>query len=246
MKIFSSPFFRKVIVTQDITRRYLLDKNLCDETKISYIYGGFVQFTKKDVLQKKYYKKDKKTFDICFVSAKYSCDGRDKGYDYFIKIAKRLSAKMNDVRFHVVGGFSDRDIDVTEMKDKISFYGYQKPDWLVSFYSSMDIFLSPNQSNVLFQGSFDGFPLGIDAAYCGVALLVCDDLNMNRWYINDEDIIIINRDLEEIEEKVIFCYNNLDRFYNLSRRCCNKTQQLFDIDYQISERLEIFRDFLKI
>ena len=242
-EIFDSKYFRNVIVTQDITRRYLIDKKLCNEEDISYIYGGFVQFNKDEIVQKKYYKQDKDTFDICFVAAKYSDKGIDKGYDSFIAVAKLLASKIDDVRFHVVGGFDETDIDVSGIKSKITFYGYKSPEFLLDFYSSMDIFLAPNRSGRLFEGSFDGFPLGIDAGYCGVALFVGDDLNMNSNYINRQDIAIINTDAVKIEENILVYYNNIEDLYELSSKGCQKTQQLFDTDYQIKERIKVFNKY---
>ena len=244
--IFNSKYFRNVIVTQEITKKYLINKKLCDESKISYIYGGFVQFTKEDVRNKRLYRKDKKTFDICFVAAKYSEKGVDKGYDMFIDVAKRLSSKLEDVRFHVIGGFSPKDLDVSTIKEKITFYGYKEPEFLTEFYSGMDIFLSPNKSDVLFPGNFDGFPLGIDAGYCGVALFVCDDLGMNVFYENEKDIFIIKRDPKEIERKILFCYNNLNEFYDVSQKGCTKTQELFDMNYQINQRIAVFNKYVDL
>src|SRR6185295_5830816 len=43
-KLFQSPMFRGVIVTQKITEDYLLRTKLCPADKITYIYGGFIQF----------------------------------------------------------------------------------------------------------------------------------------------------------------------------------------------------------
>lgn len=244
--IFSSRYFRNVIVTQDITKRYLIDKKLCDESKISYIYGGFVQFNKDEVVPKKYYKQDKNTFDICFVAAKYSDKGVDKGYDLFIDIAKRLADKIDDIRFHVVGGFDENDIDVLDIKSKITFYGYKTPEFLVNLYSSMDIFLAPNRSGQLFEGSFDGFPLGIDAGYCGVALFVGDDLNMNSDYIDKQDIVIINTDTDKTVDSILLYYNNKEDLYELSAKGCLKTQQLFNTNYQINERIKVFSKYTKL
>ncbi|NBX97788.1 glycosyltransferase [bacterium] len=245
-KIFDSPYFKGVITTQKITTDYLIQNKLCDASKVEYIYGGFVQFRKNDIKQKLIYPTDKKTFDICFVAAKYSEKGRDKGYDLFIETAKILSLKIPNIHFHVIGGFNEEDIDITEIKNKIHFYGYKKPDFLVEFYKSMDIFVSPNRPSELFQGNFDGFPLGIDAGYCGVALFVADELNMNTKYIPGEDIVIISLKPQEIADDILMYYNDLDRLYMLSYLGGQKTQALFDLDKQISQRINYFKKFATI
>ena len=66
--IFSSSNFKKVIVTQFYTKQYLENNNLCDKDKICLIYGCVVPQKSLEInLQnKKYYLKDKDTFDICF------------------------------------------------------------------------------------------------------------------------------------------------------------------------------------
>lgn len=245
-KIFASRFFRGVIVTQQITRKHLLDNKLCREDQINYIYGGFVQFKKDELKPKKYYKKNKKTFDICFVAAKYSERGADKGYDLFIETAKLLAKENDDIRFHVVGDFTENDIDVSDIKSKIKFYGICRPDFLLEFYRSMDIFLAPNRPFKLYEGNFDGFPLGIDAGYCGVALFVADELKMNVHYKDKKDIVIIPLDAHLIAKKINEYYKNIDKFYTLLKNCQHTTQQLFDIDHQITERMNVFGRYVEL
>lgn len=244
-KIFASEMFRGVITTQAVTDDYLVSKRLCDQSKIHHIYGGFVQFKKDAIKPKLKYKKSKQTFDICFVAARYSEKGVDKGYDLFIETAKKIRQMSDDVRFHVLGGFDESDIDVTDLKDRIHFYGYKKPEFLVDFYSKMDIFLAPSRPFQLFEGNFDGFPLGIDAGYCGVAIFVSDELKMNRHYTNGKDIVIIDLDVDKIVDKVMRYYNDPDALYELSSSCQIKTQELFDIDTQISSRVKVFNNILE-
>jgi glycosyltransferase involved in cell wall biosynthesis len=245
-KIFSSKYFRKVIATQRITKGYLLNKQLCKEDDIAFIYGGFVQFKTEQVLPKKQYKSTKLTFDICFVAAKYTPKGRDKGYDLFIETAKLLAKQTKDIFFHVIGGFNESDIDVSEIKDRITFYGYKRPDFLLNFYSSMDIFLAPNRPFEIYEGNFDGFPLGIDAGYCGVALFVADELKMNEHYTDGKDIALISLDANEVAEKILHYYKNPEALRLLSVNCKATTQRLFNIDSQIEERVKVFSNFVNL
>lgn len=245
-RIFSSPCFRRVIVTQQITRDHIIENNLCPGNKIDYVYGGIAQFSKKEVRAKKLYPGDKQAFDICFVAAKYSEGGVDKGYDLFIESAKKIAAKADDARFHVVGNFDENDIDVTAFKDKITFYGFREPEFLLELYSSMDIFLSPNRPFKLYEGNFDGFPLGVDAGYCGTAMFVSDELKMNHHFTNDEDIVIVPLNAQKIATKVLEYYNDTERLYELSRKCMDKCQKLFDIDYQVDERIKVFKKIIEI
>lgn len=245
-KIFQSQYFKAVIVTQQITRDYLVDNGICPESKIHFIYGGFVQFKKNEVRPRQYFGTDKNTLDVCIVAAKYSDKGVDKGYDLFIEVAKRISALTDNVMFHVVGGFDAHDIDVSGISSRIKFYGYRQPDFLAELYSGMDIFLSPNRPYKLFDGNFDGFPLGIDAGYCGVALFVADELNMNHNYTDGKEIVIISLGADSITEQVMKYYHDPESLRKLARQGMIKTRELFDIDYQINKRLEVFEKYTSL
>ena len=106
-KVFSSPMFKKVIVTQQITLDYLINKNLCKIENIEFIFGGVVpqKSINRNLNDKKSYLINKETFDICFCAAKYSNKGKDKGYDVFIDFAHKIAAKFDFIRFHIIGGF---------------------------------------------------------------------------------------------------------------------------------------------
>ncbi|EHQ07522.1 glycosyltransferase family 4 protein [Leptonema illini] len=243
-RIFSSEYFRKVIVTQEITKKYLLSKSLCHEDSIEYIYGGFIQFDKNQIMHKKKYQIEKKSFDICFVAAKYSDRGVDKGYDLFIECAKILCRKYNDIYFHIVGNWDKDDIDVSDIEDRVFFYGLRRPDFFPEFYSSMDIFLSPNRPFKLFPGNFDGFPLGADASFHGVALFLSDELKINTEYDSNE-IVIVNADVEDIVSKINYYYDNIDQLYRISYSGQYKTHQLFSTELQIEKRIKIFENFIE-
>ena len=89
-KIFESTYFRKVIVTQNVTKRYLLDNSFCQEKEIMFIYGSPSNWeTQKFKYKNKI--EDKEYFNLCFVAVKYTNKGLDKGYDIFIDVARKLS-----------------------------------------------------------------------------------------------------------------------------------------------------------
>lgn len=227
-KIFTSKCFRKVIVTQKVTFEYLLTKKLCPLDKIEYLFGGYVQFLNGEALPKKYYPTDKSTFDICFVASKYSERGYDKGYDLFIDVAKLIAKEFPDVRFHVVGNFDETDIEITEIKRLITFYGYNPPEFLKEFYTRMDICLSPNRPFALFEGNFDGFPLGGEALSCQTALFTTDELRNNDNFFGDDELVIIKPNVEDIVEKIKVYLTNLELLYKMSRKGQDKFYQIMD------------------
>ena len=238
-EIFVSPYFKKVIATQRLTMGYLTDKKLCPPDKIIYDPGISMQFTPADVRPKKFYGSSKKTFDICFVAAKYGPNGADKGYDIFIETALKAAAIHEDIMFHVVGGFTAADMDVSALSGRIKFYGYLLPDKLPDFYSGMDIFLSPNRPNMLYEGSFDGFPLSAGAMYCGVCGFNTDPLGMNTEFKPDE-AVIIGTDPAEIAEKIGRFFADPKGLYDISEKGRIRAQKLYDLKKLVDGRIKIF------
>jgi glycosyltransferase involved in cell wall biosynthesis len=243
--IFASKYFRKVIVNQKPFEDYLLRKKLCGRNDVLFDFSGSVQFKESDVVAKRFFKHDKQTFDICFVAAKYSPKGVDKGYDLFIAAAKQIVKFSSDVRFHVVGGFSEDEIDVSFIKDAIKFYGYLPPAELPEFYANMDIYLSPNRPFKLYEGGSDGFPLSAGAMYCGVCGFNTDELHMNTEFKKNE-VVIIKPQAKDIVEKVKYFYNHTDELYAISRKGQKKAQKLYDLEAHIKSRIQLFEEITRV
>jgi glycosyltransferase involved in cell wall biosynthesis len=242
-RICKSAFFKKVIVTNKLAQDYLIEKKFCRPECI-HLFISKGKFTETENLKpKQCYPKDKSSFDLAFVAYKYMPKGLDKGYDLFIEAAKLLAKKYDAMRFHVVGSFDEKEIDVTEIREKIIFYGRRDTEFLIDFYSRMDIFISPNRPFVLSKGSFDGFPLGGHAQFCGVALFVTDELKLNNRY-KDDEIVIIKPEVHDILSKIEFYYSNLDTLYELSRMGQQKIHNLGSNDRRKKELQEIIDPLL--
>ncbi|MFY8180900.1 MAG: glycosyltransferase family 4 protein [Flavobacterium sp.] len=248
-KVLSSSMFKKVIVTQQITKDYLISKDYCSEDKIELIFGGVVPQSslKKDVSDRKNYFINKNTLDISFCAAKYMSKGVDKGYDVFIEFAHILASKYDFVRFHIIGGFDDTEIDVTKLNDRIVFYGYQKFENLESLFKNMDILISPNKSFVLNKGSFDGFPLGtvVEAALNGVLVILSDDLNQNRTFVNNEELIIVKNDCYVIEQAVSDLIHNPKRINEIATKGRLKFQEVYSNATQMEPRITLLKELIK-
>lgn len=248
-RVFNSPMFRKVIVTQKVTRDYLINNNFCNEKYIELIYGVVVpeKQLSVDTSKKIYYGKDKDTLDICFVAYKYMKEGKDKGYDLFISSAKKICQKHDNVRFHVVGNFDENDIDVSSIKDKITFYGPQKTEWFSDFYKDKDIIISPNRNNQLTTGAFDGFPTGsaIEAVLNKVMLMATDCLKQNIVFKDKEDILLIKPEVDDIVKKVEDCYKKPEKMIKIIENGYKVAQENYSYDKQISSRINIIEEELK-
>jgi glycosyltransferase involved in cell wall biosynthesis len=248
-RVCSSKNFRKVITTQKVTRDYLLQNGFCATEDIEFIYGGAFpcHANGNDWTEKKRYGESKDSFDLCFVAHKYMPEGRDKGYDLFVAAAKNLARSCPQARFHVVGSFSKEEIDVTELDNRIFFYGSQKPEFFGGFYQRMDMILSPNASFILHPGAFDGFPTGccIEAGMCGVAVVATDDLNQNAAFRDGVDIVIINRDVDEISQRVEYYYNHPQELHVLADRGQASFRRVFDFDAQMEPRFKVMEKVLR-
>jgi glycosyltransferase involved in cell wall biosynthesis len=248
-RVCGSKNFRKVIVTQNVTRDYLLQNGICAAEAIEFIYGGaFPNHTNgQERPVKKRFGVAKDTFDLCFVAHKYMPQGRDKGYDIFIAAAKILARSCPQARFHVVGPFTESDLDVTELGARIRFYGSQRTEFFDGFYQRMDMILSPNASFVLQPGAFDGFPTGccIEAGMCGVAVMATDDLNQNVAFRDGVDIAIINRDARTISQRVEFYYQHPPALHELADRGQASFRRVFDFKAQMQPRFNVFENILR-
>ena len=248
-RVFSSPMFRKVIVTQNVTRDYLLGKRFCDREQIEFIFGVVEA---SDALtevprHRLRYGADKRSLDICFVANKYMPRGEDKGYDRFIASARILRGRHQQVHFHVVGDFTEKDIEVTDLRDCITFYGHQFTEFFPGFYSRMDIVLSPNVPFLSAPGAFDGFPTGccIEAALCGTAMFVSDELGMNENRLKDgAEVVIIPSEPELIAEVVAKYVADPELLARLAQNGQRAVQNLFALDVQMTPRLRVLSDLL--
>lgn len=245
-RVLRSPYFCGVIVTQQVTYDYLREKNLCPEEKIHFIFGVVTPLSKlENKKDKHHYMDGKATFDICFVAHKYTKYGQDKGYDKFVDTARLLAARRPNARFHVVGPYDDKVLNVSDFSDKIIFYGTRPVEWLDDFYRGMDIILSPNVPFVLAPGFFDGFPTACctDAALSKVAMFCTDELHQNNGrFVDGDEIVIIKPNAIAIAATIEYYMDNSDQLKALSEAGCVKARQLYSYDAQIAPRISIIEN----
>lgn len=241
--ICNSDYFKGVIATQQITVDYLLKHNICDQQKINFIFGGIVPQTSISAQKKVFFNNNKETLDICFCAAKYMATGKDKGYDVFVETAQLLAEKYKQVRFHVVGGFNEDDINLEGLNDQFTFYGYKKYEELQNIFSRMDFIFSPNRPNVLREGLFDGFPLGtvVEAALNGVIPLVTDELEQNEIF-QDGEIFICKPNKESFFGKIEEILQS--DLKTVSETVQKKFRLIYDNKNQLSKRIEILNKHL--
>lgn len=247
-KVLSSKMFRKVIVTQKITHSYLLEKKFCNHEQIQYIFGGVVPQNSliKDTSKKKYYMHGKNTLDICFCAAKYMPKGIDKGYDVFIELAHAMVLQYSFIRFHVIGGFDENDIDISAIKEYINFYGYQKFEALENIFHGMDIIISPNKPFVLMNGAFDGFPLGtvIEAALNGVMIILSDGLQQNTTFVDQQELIIVESNSKYIQEIIEELISEPNKIKAIATAGQQKFRNIYSNKVQMDQRIELLKKYM--
>lgn len=247
-RIFNSNLFENVIVTQPIIYDYIIKNKLCDESKITKIYGVVTpKKALKNKIKKKYYGINKNTLDICFVAHKYCKNGKDKGYPIFINIAKKLCEQYENIYFHVVGEFTEKTLDITSIKNKIKFYGVQSTEWFNNFYIDKDILLSPNIPFVLSKGSFDGFPTGsaTEAMLHKVVLIATDELRQNIFFENWKNIILVSPNEDDIINEIKYLYKNYKMIKKIAECGCKMVKRNYCYKKQIKPRIKLVNKYLK-
>lgn len=246
-RVCSSPFLRKIIVTQRVTMRYLADKQFCPETMLLYVYGGVIQLPAVTP-ERRVFGTHKDTFDICFTAYRQMPLGLDKGYDLFIEAAKRLSGLDARLRFHVVGDFDADDIDCSSLGGKITFYGPRTTDFFPSYYQDKDLIVSPNRPFALASGAFDGIPTGavVEAGACGVAMFCTDQLALTDGiFESGKDIVLVDGDVDSICEQVMTYVRRPDALYEIGRHGKRTIDETFSSERQLSPRQALLSSILQ-
>ena len=240
-RVFDSPNFGKVIVTQPITREYLLARKLCDDEWIRSIFGGVLPPADLSSLpEKQLYGVHKRTVDVCFAAWRYMAQGRDKGYDTFIAVARLLVQRFDFVHFHAVGPWSEIDVDVSSLRGRMHFHPPMSGD-MKAFFRRMDLIVSPNVPFTLARGKFDGFPTGccVEAGLSGTAVCASDELKQNGPFTNGRDILITSVAAADVAEVAGAAISDYDGLTELASRGQTTFSQVFGWAAQMGPRLAV-------
>ncbi|HEX5152910.1 MAG TPA: hypothetical protein VFW07_15775 [Parafilimonas sp.] len=248
-EIASSPLLKGIIVTQQCTYDYLIDRGIFQKDMLHLIYGACFPVKNYQVRKnKEYYHVNKPTLDICFVAVKYTDGGIDKGFDIFCHTAYRLCQKYDFIRFHVVGNFSEEDLVFNIPAEKITFYGLQYFDWFRDFYFDKDIIISPVRPYVLKKGAFDGFPTGgvIDAGLYEVLMISSDPLGDNQLagFENWKDIVISGNNIYSIIQSIDKLIESPALIKSIAKAGREKILENFSEEKQIKERIKVITKFI--
>lgn len=235
--------FKDVIVTQNYSRDYILNEigvpmeqvHLVKSIMMLPDYYSFDPFEKKS-----WFGIDKDSFDIAFVANKYSPLGEDKGFDVFLKLSQKLKAKYKFVNFHIVGGFTEKDIPEHFDKQDFTCYGFKDFQFFIDFYKTIDVFVSPNKPFTL-GGNFDGFPLGTsyEAGICGAVVMMTDYLNENEVYEDQIDYFNINEGVEQIIACCDYLILNPEKMQGMVKNFRSKTFNFSNTNDALSRKIDV-------
>jgi hypothetical protein len=242
-RVVLSEYCRKVLVTQQLSRDYLIDRIGCDPARVQLTYGGVFE-SRGDFdfhRDKQIFGRDKQTLDLCFVAHKYGSDLRSKGYDQFVGIAGALSRHDPRLRFHVVGGYGAADIPLGDAAEKFNFYGVQETRFFKDFYASMDAIISINRPNALFPGAFDGFPTGacIEAGFHGVLNCINDPLSLNPVLRPGQDFLLLDFDQDRSVSRLRQLLDSPEELYRLAYANWRTFRTIFATDSQLWARTRL-------
>lgn len=236
--VLGSPLLRGIIATQPITLDYLENRNC--PVPVHDIYGVAAHpmyLHGADLPVRKDPEFDR--LSICFVAERYMPQGANKGYPQFIDTAQALICEFPALRFSVVGSFDLTDVPLSdELKAATIFHGLLPTAGLKEFFFTQHIIISPNRPFLLHPGNFDGFPTGccVEASLCGVAVICSDELKLNRYYTNGEDMIICDPTPQAIVVAVENLIRNSDQLKRIGEAGRTVSRQVFDPERQLGQR----------
>lgn len=249
----NNPKVSKIITTQNVSYRYLVDGFFCEPNRIQHIYGGIIPHIYELGERHSHCKKIDKPLDICFVAQRYSSNGAEKGYDVFVDVMK-IFANSPEIRFHVVGGYDESTIEFGNIKN-ITFYGAQPASFFDQFYTDMDLILSPNINASALDptqpDSFDGFPTTtvVEAGLRNVAIFLTDFKGMNKrldgsLIFKEHEMRIIDRDADHISELIKSYLQNREALLELGKAGRNAILREFSYEAQMRPRIELLNSFI--
>ncbi|MGY1751704.1 FkbM family methyltransferase [Blastococcus sp. SYSU D01042] len=248
-RVLGSPLLTHVITTQPLVTA-LVREITGGSVPVTEVIGGPVgrsYLQPGPGLRTDYFGTGKDVLDVCFVAARYTADGSDKGWPVFLASLRMLALAGLPVRGHVVGGFGPADVGPEHADLDLSFSGILSTPELRRFYLDKDVIISPTAPGRLAPGAFDGFPTGacVEAALCGVAVVATDPLNQNRLYTDGTDIHMPSADPDAVVARILDLVAEPDGVRRVAQAGLRTTRRTYGVDAQLRTRrrvLEAARD----
>ena len=257
--VIGSPLLQTLIVTLPVTRDYVQEfasRHGLRLPPMHLIRGVVVNpcyFSLPPLPREPSLTRSGNGLDICFVAERYMPLAANKGYPEFIEAVAGLGG-IPGLHVHIVGGgYTPEEVDFSALPVPVTWHGRLETAALQQFYSRMDLIVSPNRPRLLHAGNFDGFPTGccVEAALCGVAMLVTDPLGQNPGYIHDEDIFLLDHSEAEaslpaqIVATVRALAANTARLARVAQAGSRRTSDLYHPQQQIGQRQRLLESVME-
>ncbi|MDR6971587.1 glycosyltransferase [Leifsonia shinshuensis] len=245
-RVLGSPLLRHVITTQPLVTEHVRER--APEVPVTEILGVVVSplyLGPGAGFRTDYYAPGSPdgtpALRLAFAAHKYTEGGRDKGYDLFLDTVRGLRDAGVPLDAHVIGGFSEGDLDVSDLADVLTFHGVLETAELRSAYSTMDLIVSPNRPGVLASHAFDGFPLGsvVEAALCGAGIVATDALDQNRMFMDGRNILIVQPDADDIVHRILELMEAPGGIARLAQAGLSVARRHYGVDSQLWGRLRV-------
>jgi glycosyltransferase involved in cell wall biosynthesis len=242
--VLGSPQLAHVITTQPVVTD-LVKSYVGGRVPVTEVLGGVMSelyMTPGPGLRTNYFGSGKTTLDICFVAARYTPSGVDKGFPVFLESLLRLQEAGVPFRGHLVGGFAAADVpeEYSALKD-LTFSGVKTTRELREFFLDMDVIVSPNAPGHIAPGSFDGFPTGacVEAALCGVAVVCSDPLDLNRTFTDRRDIHLPTPDAADVSQRILSMAAEPEGVRRVAQAGLRTARRAFGVEAQLWPRRRV-------
>lgn len=207
----------RIITTHPLTSK-IIEKN-----SNKFIECLMAPLSKTEIKTKNF---DSLKINICFSSLGNS---KQKGFVEYIEISKLYKERYPDdlVEFITISNYVYHGINLSPMDYKTLLYVYNN---LVDIYINTETGIS-----------FNGWPLGLEAASEGCLLITTDPLNSSTHYNLEKDTFIVREQKDEFVDEIHKMYSN--RIY---MRDIGKNQKIFlDQHIIINGHMEKIVGFMK-
>lgn len=253
--VLASEMLRAVVVTTSVTEAYLRDRMRqwdCD-TAIEIVRVDGVVVASDSFLPevgvRPYWCLDgsewRDVLNICFAANKYMPRLEHKGYQEFVFAARAAARRYPFVRLHVVGGADASDGDFEECESRVTFHGAFETSALRDFFHHMDVIVSPSLVGKDHTGQFDGFPTGtcVEAALCGVAMVVTNPLSIEEPYSQADAVKIVEPTAEAVTAGLFALIDSAmtDHAFlrGFAQRGREVSRERYNLDTQMQPRIDM-------
>ena len=138
------------------------------------------------------------------------------------------------------------DEDFSDIISNFHNYGSRPASFFPDFYAKTDIVLSATRANTLRPGAFDGYPMSVEASFCGCALFASNPMKTTSEYVSGSELVDVQTDVDDIVQKIEYYIEHVSELYEISEKGQKKTQILFDLNKQKKDREEFIEKYLGI